>query len=221
MTADVTLLIVGLGLFSVGVLGGNISSKWVTIGTVSRISRVVCIPAGLIFIVVGIWMSIGHPDLKHKSDKSTQQSQADAKSQKTGSDSEKKEQTGKTSNCVESTSKTEELSPVPLRFSGHTYGSGGYEASIWTARAEAPGLISSVKNFKYSDPTNMHQLFWSDVTQRQSIAIEAKDVYQETANANPYYFGKTLVFVGTQNGGPSNKTITFTVEYTLPTPACP
>ena len=111
------------------------------------------------------------------------------------------------------------LLAVPARLSEYTYGSGGWESTIWTARAIAPGKITAFTNITYNDATNMHLLDWGNPDQARSIAKVAKLVHQMDVSSNPFFQDDVILVVGTQNGGPP-KQATIAVEYHTPISSC-
>jgi hypothetical protein len=112
------------------------------------------------------------------------------------------------------------LPSVPIMLSNYSYGSGGWESTIWTARAIAPGKVTAIPSYTYSDPTNMHLLLSANADQMRSAALVAKSVHQMDITADPYWQNDVILFVGTQNGGPAGKTMNITAEYQLSTESC-
>jgi hypothetical protein len=112
------------------------------------------------------------------------------------------------------------LPAVPVALTEQTIYSGGWEAGVWTARAVAPGRVTLVTGQTFSDATNMHLLSWTVPVEQQKMKIVANDKFRMAMNGNPDWQDDVVLILGTQNGGPPNKTMDIKVEYQLPKMSC-
>jgi hypothetical protein len=76
MTPQVILIVAGYGLVVVGLVGGGITSKYFTVGSVNGIARILCVIVGAGFIIGGVVMVFatsnlgrGSPSGRHTSSK--------------------------------------------------------------------------------------------------------------------------------------------------------
>jgi hypothetical protein len=119
-----------------------------------------------------------------------------------------------------SPTETKTLPAVPVRLTEHTYGSGGWQSTIWIARVHAPGKVTYVERYDYNDATDMHLLRMDEPSERQSAILVAKEAFNIDMSRDPDWQDDLIFVVGTQKGGAPTKTIAITAEYKVKQTTC-
>lgn len=92
---------------------------------------------------------------------------------------------------------------VPLKFSGSTIYSGGWEMGVWYAYAIAPAKVIDVtpNDVSIHDPAYTRLLYWTNSTEQKTMKLVAQKLFNITMTGNPHWQDSLILVMGAKNGG--------------------